>query len=143
VGGHLPLRPQPKCLGGRVFPPPPPYNRRPWCTQAQCYGSQKFAARFTVKVVVSQKWCKTDTLLLHTTNRKYHGLSIRVISHDLECHSPVAGLVKRNSTNICATFRTVSTDTARRADPRRQLSFLFIDNEIQWVHKQQNTVSSN
>jgi len=26
---------------------------------------------YTVKVVVSQKWCKIDTLLLHTTNRKY------------------------------------------------------------------------
>ena len=34
---------------------------------------------------------------------------------DLEGHSPVAGLVNWNSTNICATFRTVSTDTARRA----------------------------
>jgi len=26
---------------------------------------------------------------------------------DLEDHSPVAGLVKSDSTNICATFRTV------------------------------------
>ena len=26
---------------------------------------------YTVKVVVSKKWCKTDTLLLHTTNRYY------------------------------------------------------------------------
>ena len=30
-----------------------------------------------------KKWCKTDTLLLHTTNRKYYGLSIRAISNDL------------------------------------------------------------
>jgi len=30
---------------------------------------------------------------------------------DLEGHSPVAGLVKCNSANICATFHTVSTDT--------------------------------
>ena len=44
--------------------------------------------------------------------------------NDLECHSPFAELIKCNSTNICATFRTVSTDTARRAVPRRQLSFL-------------------
>ena len=34
---------------------------------------------------------------------------------DLEGHSPVAGLIKYNSTNVCATFRTVSTDTALRA----------------------------
>ena len=32
---------------------------------------------------------------------------------DLEGHSPVAGLIKCNSVNICATFRMVSTDTAR------------------------------
>ena len=28
VGGHLPLRPQPKCWGG-TCPPRPSYNRRP------------------------------------------------------------------------------------------------------------------
>ena len=43
---------------------------------------------------------------------------------DLEGHSPNAGLIKCNSTNICATFSTVLTVTARRAVPRRQLSFL-------------------
>jgi len=30
------------------------------------------AVTYTVKVVVSKKWCNIDTLLLHTTNRKYH-----------------------------------------------------------------------
>ena len=30
---------------------------------------------------------------------------------NLERHSPVGGLIKCNSTNIRATFRTVSTDT--------------------------------
>ena len=30
------------------------------------------AATYTVKVVVSKKWRETDTLLLHTANRKYH-----------------------------------------------------------------------
>jgi len=30
------------------------------------------AVTYTVKVVVSKKWCEIDTLLLHTTNRKYH-----------------------------------------------------------------------
>jgi len=38
---------------------------------------------------------------------------------DLEDHSPNAGLIKSNSTNICATFSTVSTDMARRVVPRR------------------------
>ena len=38
---------------------------------------------------------------------------------DLAGHSRVAGLIKCNSTDICATFRTASTDTARRAVPRR------------------------
>ena len=38
---------------------------------------------------------------------------------DLEGHLPVAGLIKCNSTNICATFSTISTDMARRAVPWR------------------------
>ena len=46
--------------------------------------------------------------------------------NDLEGHSPVAGLFKCNSTNICAAFCTVSTDTSRRTVCRRQLSLLLI-----------------
>jgi len=38
---------------------------------------------------------------------------------DLEGHSPNAGLIKCNSTNICATFSTVLTDTARPAVSQR------------------------
>jgi len=38
---------------------------------------------------------------------------------NLEGHSPNAWLTKCNSTNVCATFSTVLTDTARRAVPRR------------------------
>ena len=37
---------------------------------------------------------------------------------DLEGHSPNAGLIKRNSTYICATFSTILIHTARRAVPR-------------------------
>jgi len=64
---------------------------------------------------VSKKLCKIDTLLLHTINGKYHNyvLSIRafpVTLDDLVGHSPIAGLIKCNSTNNCATFRMVSTD---------------------------------
>jgi len=64
-----------------------------------------------------------DLLLLHTTNRKYYMaylfVPFPVTLDDLEGHSHNAGLIKCNSTNICATFRTVLTDTARRAVPRR------------------------
>jgi len=38
---------------------------------------------------------------------------------DLEGHLPVEGIIKNNSINICATVHTVSTDTVRRAVPRR------------------------
>jgi len=78
---------------------------------------------YTEKVAISKKWRGLDTLLLHTTNRKYH-MAYRLVPfamnlNDIECHSPVAGLIKCNSTNIYATYRTVSTDMARRAFPRR------------------------
>jgi len=79
------------------------------------------AVTYTVNVVVSKNWCRIDTLLLHTSNRNmaYRFVSSPVTLGNLESHSPVAGLIKCNSTNICATFRTVSTDTARRAVLRR------------------------
>ena len=38
---------------------------------------------------------------------------------DLESHSRNAELIECNSMNICATFSTVLTDTARRAVSRR------------------------
>jgi len=83
------------------------------------------AVTYTIKVVVAKKWSKIDTLLLNSTNRKYH-VAYRFVPFpvtseldDLEGHSPVAGLIKCNSTNMCATFRKALTDTARRAVPRR------------------------
>jgi len=70
-----------------------------------------------------KKWCKIDTLILHTTNRKHHMayvfVSFPMTLDDLESHSRDAGLIKCNSTNICVTFSTVLTDMARRAVPRR------------------------
>ena len=70
------------------------------------------------------KWRETDTLLLHTTDRKHGCMAYLFVPFpmtldDLEGHSPNAGLIKCNSTNICATFSTVLTDTSRRAVPRR------------------------
>ena len=77
------------------------------------------AVTCTVIVVVSKKWHETDTLLLHTTNRKYHIAYLFVLFpmtlDDLEVHSPNEGLNKCNLTNICVTFSTVLTDTARHA----------------------------
>jgi len=81
------------------------------------------AVTYTLKVVVSKKWCKIDTLLLHTTNRKHHMAYLFVpfpmTLDDLEGHLRNAGLIKCNSTSICATFSTVSTDMARRAVPQQ------------------------
>ena len=39
--------------------------------------------------------------------------------NDLQGHLLVAGLIKCNSTSICATFHSVSVDMARRAVPWR------------------------
>ena len=56
------------------------------------------AVTYTVKVVVSKKWREIDTLLLHTTDRKYHMaylfLPFPMTLDDLECHSPNAGLMQ-------------------------------------------------
>ena len=56
------------------------------------------AFTYTVKVVVSKKWHEIDTLLLHTTNKKYHMAYIfmpfSMTLDDLEGHSPVAGVIK-------------------------------------------------
>ena len=81
------------------------------------------AVTYTVKVVVSKKWREIDTLLLHTANRKYH-MAYLVVPFPMtldyfEGHLSNAGLMKCNSTNICATFSTVLTDTTHRAVPRR------------------------
>jgi len=75
------------------------------------------AFTYTVKLVVSKKWREIDTLLLHTTNRKYHMAYLFVpfpmTLDDFEGHSPNAGLIKCNSTHICATFRFMTRRVAR------------------------------
>jgi len=62
------------------------------------------AVTYTIKVVVSKKWREIDTLLLHTTNRKYHVACVfvpfPVTFDDLESHLPNAGLIICNSTNM-------------------------------------------
>ena len=76
------------------------------------------AVTYTVKVVWT-KLCEIYALLIHTTSRKYH-MAYRFVPFpmtldDFRGHLPVAGLIISNSTNICTTFRAVSTDTACRA----------------------------
>jgi len=46
--------------------------------------------------------------------------------NDLEDHLPLASLFICNLMNIYATFHTDATDTARRAVPQRQMSFLYV-----------------
>jgi len=80
------------------------------------------AVMYTVKLEFKKRR-EIDTLLLHSTNRKYH-MAYQVVPFpmtldDLEGHSLNAGLIKCTSTNICATFSTVLTETVRRAVPRR------------------------
>jgi len=41
----------------------------------------------------------------------YQMTATAVTLNDLEGHSPVAGLFKCNSSNICAAFYTISTDS--------------------------------
>jgi len=81
------------------------------------------AVTYTLKVVVSKEWCELDTLLLRTTNRKYHMaylfMPFPMTLDNLEGHLPNAGLIKCNSTDICVAFSMVLTDTARFAVPRR------------------------
>ena len=81
------------------------------------------AVMYAIKVVVSKKWCEIDTLLLHTTNRKYHMaylfMPFPMTLDDLERHSPNAGLIRCNSTNIFVTFSTILTYTACCAVPMR------------------------
>ena len=66
------------------------------------------AVTYIVKVVVSKKWREIDTLLLHTTNGKYYMayslVPFPMTLDNLDSHSRNAGLIKCNSTNICATL---------------------------------------
>jgi len=70
-------------------------------------------------------------LLLHTTNMKchmtYRFVSFPVTLDDLEGHSPVARLFKCNSTNVCATSRTVLTDTSAPRGPSATAELLVVN----------------
>jgi len=61
----------------------------------------------------------------HQCHMAYLFVPFPMTLNDHEGHSRNAGFIKYNSTNFCATFSTVLTDTAPRAVSRRQLSFLW------------------
>jgi len=85
-----------------------------------------YIVEMKVLVGLSPRWRKMGTLLnllLHTT----YGCRLvpfQITFNDREGHLPDVRLFKCNSTIICATFYTVSTDNALRVVHRRQLNFL-------------------
>ena len=69
-------------------------------------------------MLISRKRHKIATYFQWKSNRKsyvvYRMASVLVTLNDLEGHSPVAGLFKCNSSNICAVFYQISTDSTSR-----------------------------
>jgi len=79
------------------------------------------AVTYTVKVLVSQKWCEIDmSLTVRVIIMAYQFVPFPMT---LKVISPVARLFKHNPANICATFHMVSTDTVCHTDPWQQLRF--------------------
>jgi len=71
----------------------------------QGYAPPLKAVTYSINVVVSKKWCRIDTLLLHTSNKKYH-MAYRFVSSpmtldDFEGHSPVVGLKMQFNEHVC------------------------------------------
>ena len=85
----------------------------------------------TVKVVVSQKWCKIDTLLLHTTNRKYHRAYWFMLFPKWPWMTIVVIFLLQGFSNaIRRTFVQRFAGfwlTACPAVPRQQLNFLYLE----------------
>ena len=66
-------------------------------------------------VVISRKWCKTESLLLDVTNRDWYTVimaATQMTLRDLQDHSPTASLFK-----CCVAYDKISIDTVRRAVP--------------------------
>ena len=65
--------------------------------------------------LICRKRCKTEIYLQWKTNREsymaYQMAATAVTLNDLEGHSPVAGLFKCNTSNICAVFYMISIDS--------------------------------
>ena len=79
----------------------------PKCLSKMADFSRLPAVMYTVKVAASQKWCKVDTLLLHTSNRKchmvYRFVPFPMTLNDLEGYSPKR-LFKCNSQTFVQHF---------------------------------------
>ena len=72
---------------------------RKWKT-IQGYAPLK-AVTYTVNAIMSKKWCRINTLLLHTSNRKYHMTYRFMTLGDLEGHLPVAGHQMQFNEHLC------------------------------------------
>ena len=109
-----------------------------WCgylSGARCtlaYGPVDATAThslFSVKSrLVLPFWYRLTQVVLEKRAVKRVCVCVCVLN-DLAGHSPVAGLIKCNSTNICATFSTVLADTARvrsLGDSRASCVFILL-----------------
>ena len=85
-------------------------------------GSQDPFLHFGVQAIFLEQMKLHISNLVCILNVKSTGITCVIVLQsldDLEGHLPNAGLITCNSTNICVTFSTVLTDTARLAVPRR------------------------
>ena len=99
------------------------------------------AVTYTLKVVVSKKWCKIDTLLLHTTNRKYHMayrfVPVSMTLVNLERHLPVAGLINSMQFNerLCDFLHGFNWDGTSRGPSAIVERLVYLSNRIMyWRH---------
>jgi len=115
---HRPLCDRPQAATGSGHRPPPlrPRQRSNSDYAGGTYSGEIGVSIETQELRLSSRECDfpginipdIDTLLLHTTNRKYHMaylfIPFSVTLDDLEGHSLNAGLIICNLTNICVTL---------------------------------------
>ena len=98
------------------------------------------AVMYTVKVAASQKWCKVDTLLLHTSNRKCHMaywfVPFPMTLNDLEGYSPKR-LFKCNSQTFVQHFARFRLSALRAPSANADLLVVHVVRDwavLLWLH---------